>query len=56
MRWNLNSLPSNWTILRDKWWSFHIMRTIAELIALIIITWTGIKKGNNAGTPLAQLV
>jgi Domain of unknown function (DUF1772) len=38
MRWNLNSLPSNWTILRDKWWSFHIIRTIAELIALIIIT------------------
>lgn len=46
MTWNTNSLPDNWTILRDKWWSFHIMRTITELIALSLITWISIKKGN----------
>ena len=42
--WNINSLPARWSLLRDKWWSFHVMRTIAELIALCIITWTSIKK------------
>ena len=46
MTWNTNSLPANWTILRDKWWSFHIMRTVTELIALTLITWASIKKGN----------
>lgn len=46
MTWNSNTLPANWTTLRDKWWSFHIMRTIAELIALILITWANIQKGN----------
>jgi predicted membrane channel-forming protein YqfA (hemolysin III family) len=53
MTWNPASIPGNWTILRDKWWSFHIMRTIFELMALILITWTGIRKGNseNASRP-----
>jgi uncharacterized membrane protein len=46
LSWNIDSLPSNWTMLRDNWWSFHIMRTITELIALGLITWVNIKKGN----------
>ena len=46
MTWNFESLPADWTVLRDKWWAFHIMRTITELIALAIITWVSIKKGN----------
>ena len=37
---NLISPPDTWTEMRDKWWSFHIMRTVAELIALVIIAWT----------------
>lgn len=44
MTWTLDSLPANWTELRDSWWSFHRMRTITELIALILITWSSIKK------------
>ena len=44
LNWTSGSLPSNWAELRDKWWSFHIMRTIAELIALLLITWTSIKR------------
>ena len=43
LNWTSGSLPSNWAELRDKWWSLHIMRTIAELIALLLITWTSIK-------------
>jgi len=44
MTWKTDSLPGNLSELRDKWWSFHIMRTIAELIALCLVTWTSIRK------------
>lgn len=44
MTWTAGSLPDNWTALRDKWWSLHILRTMAELIALVLVTWTSIKK------------
>jgi uncharacterized protein YacL len=44
MTWTSGTLPGNLSELRDKWWNFHIMRTIAELIALFLITWTSIKK------------
>lgn len=40
LNWTTNTLPANWTSLRDQWWSFHIMRTLAELIALAIVAWT----------------
>ena len=50
LTWNANSLPANWTILRDQWWSFHVMRTITELIALTIIAWVSIRKGNSTTT------
>lgn len=36
--WKSASMPENWEVFRDKWWSFHIMRTIVELIALILVT------------------
>ena len=44
LTWNADSLPINWTMLRDKWWSFHIMRTIAELVALALVAWASIQK------------
>jgi len=44
LTWSSNSPPDNWTELRDKWWSLHIMRTIAELAALFLVTWTSVKK------------
>jgi hypothetical protein len=44
LNWTSDSLPSNWMELRMKWWSLHIMRTIAEILALLIITWTSIIK------------
>jgi hypothetical protein len=44
MTWTIDSLPRNWSLLRDKWWSFHIMRTTAELIALCLVAWTSVKK------------
>jgi len=44
--WTKDSIPNNWTEFRDKWWSFHILRTIAEILALFLITWTSIKKND----------
>jgi uncharacterized protein YacL len=46
MTWTPGSLPGNLSEYRDKWWYFHIMRTIAELIALSLVTWASIKKDN----------
>lgn len=40
LNWTIDTVPGNWMMLRDKWWSFHIMRTITELIALGFIAWT----------------
>lgn len=44
MTWASGAPPVNWTVLRDEWWSYHILRTIAELAALCLVTWTSIKK------------
>ena len=44
MTWSQGSPPADLSVLRDKWWSFHIMRTIAELIALFLVTLADIKK------------
>ena len=44
MTWNKASVPSNWTELRDKWWSLHLIRTVMTLIAFILISWTAVRK------------
>jgi len=44
LTWSANYFPENWTTLRDKWWTFHVMRTIAELIALVLVAWTSFQK------------
>jgi archaellum biogenesis protein FlaJ (TadC family) len=44
--WTKDTFPNNWVELRDNWWSFHILRTIAEIIALLLVTWTSIRKDN----------
>jgi hypothetical protein len=40
LNWTPDTLPDNWTMFRDKWWTYHIMRTVTELIALGLIAWT----------------
>lgn len=40
IKWTTETLPDNWPMLRDKWWSFHILRTVVELIAFVLIAWT----------------
>ena len=48
MTWSA-SPPENWKTLRDQWWMLHILRTIAELIALVLIIWTYVgERGTNS--------
>jgi len=44
MTWTSGTVPANLSELRDQWWTFHIIRTISELIALCLVTWTSIIK------------
>jgi hypothetical protein len=45
MSWTSGTLPGNLSEPRDNWWTFQIIRTISEQIALGLVTWTSIKKG-----------
>jgi hypothetical protein len=42
--WEKNDIPSDWTSLRDKWWSLHIMRTIASIVALLLIIVASVRR------------
>lgn len=44
LTWTSGTIPDNWVDLRNKWWSLHIMRTIAEISALFIVTWAQIRR------------
>lgn len=44
MTWNKTEVPSNWTELRDKWWSFHILRTLTAVVAFCFIVATALRK------------
>ncbi len=44
MTWNKENVPADWTELRDKWWSFHIIRTLTALVAFCLIVWTSVRK------------
>jgi hypothetical protein len=44
MTWDKAAIPSNWTELRDKWWTLHIARALAALGGFCLILWAGIKK------------
>lgn len=43
LTWRVDALPTNWTDLRDRWWTLHIIRTCAELIALVLVAWTSVR-------------
>ena len=44
MTWDKTSVPGNWTGLRDKWWSFHIVRSVATILAFCLIIWANMRK------------
>ena len=36
--WTPASLPADWTVIRDRWESFHVLRTFSSLGGLILLT------------------
>lgn len=46
LTWSAHSFPDHWTVLRDRWWSLHILRTVAELLALTLVAWTSVQNTN----------
>ncbi len=44
LQWTPDSMPANWTALRDEWWSFHMLRAIVEVIALALVVWSLVQK------------
>ncbi|MBK8954294.1 MAG: DUF1772 domain-containing protein [Saprospiraceae bacterium] len=44
MTWDMNVAPTNWMELRDKWWTYHEIRTLTAIVALLLIVWISIKK------------
>jgi hypothetical protein len=44
MTWKKNDIPDNWNVLRDKWWSLHILRSLASFIAFLLIVWSNLRK------------
>jgi hypothetical protein len=53
--WSINSPPSGWIELRDKWWALHIIRTILVLFALSIIIITAIRNNKMVTTTNTRL-
>jgi hypothetical protein len=44
LTWRAEQPPDNWASLRDEWWTFHIIRTIAELLALALVALASVQK------------
>ncbi|SNR54448.1 protein of unknown function [Maribacter sedimenticola] len=40
--WKLENIPDIWSTLRDKWWSFHIMRTLSAMTGFALIVYVSI--------------
>jgi len=44
MTWNKIDVPNNWIELRNKWWSWHVIRAMSALLAFCLIVWTSMRK------------
>lgn len=36
-QWTVESLPENWQQIRDRWETFHVMRTFASIVGLALL-------------------
>ncbi|SHG70827.1 protein of unknown function [Chryseolinea serpens] len=44
MTWKPESPPGDWMALRDRWWSFHIVRTLAIGMSFCLVTASGLRR------------
>jgi uncharacterized membrane protein len=43
MTWSPDAPPANWTQLRDEWWRWHVLRTIAAIAGLSSLIATALQ-------------
>lgn len=36
-RWTATALPDNWRQLRDRWETFHVVRTVVSVVGLVLL-------------------
>jgi len=53
MTWSAQSPPANWAHLRDTWWEWHVVRTLAGILALslALLSVLGSRKGRSDHAP-----
>jgi hypothetical protein len=44
MTWSTESFPDNWRELRDRWWNFHMIRTLTAFISFCLIISASMRK------------
>lgn len=40
MTWSAQAPAANWTDLRDQWWQWHVVRTVAAVTAFVLVIIT----------------
>ena len=45
MTWSASSPPADWTVLRDAWWRWHLVRLGLALMALSLIIAAALRRG-----------
>jgi len=46
MTWTSQAPPANWSELRDQWWQWHIVRTLAGIAALCLLILDALSNQN----------
>jgi hypothetical protein len=44
MTWNANSPPAEWTVLRDAWWRWHLVRLVLGLMSLSLVIAAALRR------------
>ena len=37
MGWTASNLPADWAAIRDRWWSFHLIRLVASFVGELLL-------------------
>jgi uncharacterized membrane protein len=49
MTWSAQVQAANWEQLRDQWWQWHIVRTVAAILAFSLVVVAALTKSTSAG-------
>jgi uncharacterized membrane protein len=49
MTWTSQVQPANWEQLRDQWWQWHVVRTIAAILAFTSVAAAVLSSGDARG-------